>query len=82
MLCLIIKQGVDRYGNGNQDSAQKYIYNYKTETYDKITMSQGFEKITKLENYINNNTIKIKYTVDDMKGQSMIPIITVTGRER
>lgn len=49
---------------------------------DKITMSQGFEKITKLENYINNNTIKIKYTVDDMKGQSMIPIITVTGRER
>ena len=45
-------------------------------------MSQGFEKITKLENYINNNTIKIKYTVDDMKGQSMIPIITVTGRER
>lgn len=79
---LIIKQGVDRYGNGNQDSAQKYIYNYKTETYDKITMSQGFEKITKLENYINNNTIKIKYTVDDMKGQSMIPIITVTGRER
>lgn len=79
---LIIKQGVDRYGNGNQDSAQKYIYNYKTETYDKITMSQGFEKITNLENYINNNTIKIKYTVDDMKGQSMIPIITVTGRER
>ena len=45
-------------------------------------MGQGFEKITNLENYINNNTIKIKYTVDDMKGQAMIPMITVKGRER
>lgn len=79
---LIIKQGVDRYGYKGQDSADRYIYNYKTDTYDKFNMGQGFEKITNLENYINNNTIKIKYTVDDMKGQSMIPIITVKGRER
>lgn len=79
---LIVKQGVDRYGNGSQDTSEKYIYNYKTDTYDKFNMSQGYEKITDLENYINNNTIKIKYIVDDMKGQSLIPIITVKGRDK
>ena len=79
---LIIKQGVDRYGYGGQDSSEKYIYNYKTDTYDKILMSQGYEKITDLENYINNNTIKVKYKVNETKGQSMIPMITVKGRER
>ncbi len=79
---LIIKQGVDRYGYKGQDSAERYIYNYKTDTYDKFNMGQGFEKITNLENYINDNNIKIKYTVDDMKGQSMIPMITIKGRER
>lgn len=79
---LIIKQGIDRYGYGAEDSSQKYIYNYKTDTYDKFVISQGYEKIKDLDNYINNNTIKLKYIVDDMKGQSMIPMITVNGRER
>ncbi|MCF0147489.1 MAG: hypothetical protein HUJ77_03735 [Clostridium sp.] len=79
---LIIKQGVDRYGYSGQDSADRYIYNYKTDSYDKLNMYNGYEKIADLENYINNNNIKIKYTVDDMKGQSMIPMITVKGRER
>lgn len=79
---LIIKQGVDRYGYSGQESADRYIYNYKTDSYDKLNMYNGYEKITDLENYINNNNIKIKYTVDDMKGQAMIPMITVKGRER
>ena len=79
---LTIKQGVDRFGYKGQDSAERYIYNYKTDTYDKFSMAQGFEKITDLENYVNNNTIKIKYNVDDGKGQAMIPMITVKGRER
>ncbi|MBE6052303.1 MAG: hypothetical protein E7212_00090 [Clostridium sartagoforme] len=79
---LIIKKGVDRYGYGGEDSAERYIYNYKTETYDKFIMSQGYEKIKDLENYVNDNTIKVKYIVDDMKGQSLIPMITVKGRER
>lgn len=79
---LIIKQGIDRYGNGGQDSSQKYIYNYKTDAYDKFVMSQGYEKIKDLDSYTNNNTIKVKCIVDDMKGQSTIPMITVKGRER
>ena len=79
---LIIKKGIDRYGYGGHDSSEKYIYNYKTDTYDKFLMSQGYEKVTDLENYINNNTIKVKYIVDETKGQSMIPMITVKGRER
>ncbi|MDV4152047.1 hypothetical protein R0131_14555 [Clostridium sp. AL.422] len=79
---LIIKKGVDRYGYSADDTSEKYIYNYTTDTYDKFTMSQGKEKITDLSNYLNNNTIKVKYIVDDMKGQSMIPMITVKGRER
>lgn len=79
---LVIKQGIDRYGNGGQDSSERYIYNYKTDTYDKFLMSQGYEKIKELDSYINNNTIKVKYIVDDMKGQSMIPTITVKGRKR
>lgn len=82
VLDLIIKKGVDRYGYSGDDNAEKYIYNYNTGSYDKFLMSQGYEKIKDLSNYINNNTIKVKYLVDDSKGQSMIPIITVKGRER
>ncbi|WP_195428698.1 hypothetical protein [Clostridium sp. D46t1_190503_E9] len=82
VLDLIVKPGVDRYGNGGQDNSEKYIYNYKTESYDKIKMSQGYEKIKDLDNYIKDNTVKIKFIVDDSKGQSMIPRITVKGRER
>ncbi len=83
ILDLIIKQGIDRYGYSPGDNAEKYIYNYKTDTYDKFLMSQGYEKIKDLENYIYNNTVKVKYIVDDAgKGQSMIPRITVKGRER
>lgn len=82
VLDLIIKKGVDRYGYSGGDNSEKYIYNYSTDSYDKILMSQGYEKIKDLSNYINNNTIKVKYVVDDTKGQSMIPIITVKGRER
>jgi hypothetical protein len=82
VLDLIIKKGVDRYGYSGDDNSEKYIYNYSTDSYDKFLMSQGYEKIKDLSNYINNNTIKVKYVVDDTKGQSMIPIITVKGRER
>ncbi|MGG7212853.1 hypothetical protein ACQPUY_04455 [Clostridium nigeriense] len=82
VLDLIIKRGTDRYGYSGDDNAEKYIYNYNTDSYDKILMSQGYEKIKDLSNYINNNTTKVKYVVDDTKGQSMIPIITVKGRER
>ena len=83
VLDLIVKQGIDRYGYSAGDNAEKYIYNYKTDTYDKFLMSQGYEKIKDLDNYIDNNTIKIKYLVDDnSKGQSMIPIITIKGREK
>ncbi|WP_195262507.1 hypothetical protein [Clostridium sp. 1001275B_160808_H3] len=82
VLDLIVKQGVDRYGNNIPDNSEKYIYNYKTESYDEIKMSQGYEKIKDLDNYIKDNTVKIKFIVDDSKGQSMIPRITVKGRER
>ncbi|EOR27753.1 hypothetical protein A500_03041 [Clostridium sartagoforme AAU1] len=82
VLELTVKQGVDRYGYNGGDNSEKYIYNYKTEAYDKFTMSQGYEKIKDLGNYINNNEVKVKYVVDDMKGQSMIPMITVKGREK
>ncbi|MBD7913621.1 hypothetical protein H9660_00520 [Clostridium sp. Sa3CUN1] len=84
VLDLIIKEGIDRYGYSQGDNAEKYIYNYKTGTYDKFLMSQGYEKIKDLENYIDNNTVKVKYIVTDSGkgGQSMIPRITVKGRDR
>lgn len=84
VLDLIIKEGIDRYGYSSGDNAEKYIYNYKTGTYDKFLMSQGYEKIKDLENYIDNNTVKVKYIVTDSGkgGQSMIPRITVKGRDR
>ena len=79
---LTIKKSMDRYGNSIDNNSEKYIYNYKTDTYDTITMSQGYEEINDLDSYINNNTIKVKYIVDDTKGQSMMPMITVKGRDR
>ena len=78
----MVKSGVDRYGYNGGENGEKFIYNYKTSNYEKITLSQGFEKIKDIENYIENNTVKIKVTVDEMKGQSMIPRITVKGREK
>ncbi|MBS5885677.1 MAG: hypothetical protein E6300_14095 [Clostridium sp.] len=79
---VIVKSGVDRYGYNGGENGDKFIYNYKTSNYEKITLSQGFEKIKDIENYIENNTVKIKVTVDEMKGQSMVPRITVKGREK
>lgn len=79
---VMVKSGVDRYGYNGGENGEKFIYNYKTSNYEKITLSQGFEKIKDIENYIENNTVKIKVTVDEMKGQSMIPRITVKGREK
>lgn len=79
---VIVKSGVDRYGYNGGENGEKFIYNYKTSNYEKITLSQGFEKIKDIENYIENNTVKIKVTVDEMKGQSMVPRITVKGREK
>ena len=79
---VIVKSGVDRYGYNVGENGEKFIYNYKTSDYEKITLSQGFEKIKDIENYIENNTMKIKVTVDEMKGQSMVPRITVKGREK
>ena len=79
---VIVKPGVDRYGYNGGENGEKFIYNYKTSDYEKITLSQGFEKIKDIENYIENNTMKIKVTVDEMKGQSMVPRITVKGREK
>lgn len=79
---VIVKSGVDRYGYNGGENGEKFIYNYKTSDYEKITLSQGFEKIKDIENYIKNNTMKIKVTVDEMKGQSMVPRITVKGREK
>ena len=79
---VMVKSGVDRYGYNGGENGEKFIYNYKTSNYEKITLSQGFEKIKDIENYIENNTVKIKVTVDEMKGQSMVPRITVKGREK
>mgnify|MGYP003276295503 FL=1 len=79
---VIVKSGVDRYGYNGGENGEKFIYNYKTSDYEKITLSQGFEKIKDIEKYIENNTVKIKVTVDEMKGQSMVPRITVKGREK
>lgn len=79
---VIVKSGVDRYGYNGGENGEKHIYNYKTKGYEKVTLSQGYEKIKNIEDYIDNNTVKIKVTVDDMKGQSMVPKITVKGREK
>ncbi|WP_291651673.1 hypothetical protein [Clostridium sp.] len=79
---VIVKSGVDRYGYNGGENGEKFIYNYKTSDYEKMTLSQGFQKIKDIENYIENNTVKIKVAVDEMKGQSMVPRITVKGREK
>lgn len=79
---VIVKSGVDRYGYNGGENGEKFIYNYKTSDYEKITLSQGFEKIEDIGNYIENNTVKIKVVVDEMKGQTMVPRITVKGREK
>lgn len=79
---LKIKQGVDRYGNGASNTAEKYIYNYSTDSYERIYMGQGYENLKNVSDYVENNSIKIKYVVDDLKGQETLPRISVKGREK
>lgn len=79
---LKIKQGVDRHGNGSSNTSEKYIYNYSTDSYEKINMAQGYESIGVVSDYIENNSIKVKYVVDDLKGQETLPRISVKGREK
>ncbi|MGV2644837.1 hypothetical protein GNF86_26355, partial [Clostridium perfringens] len=38
---VIVKSGVDRYGYNGGENGEKFIYNYKTSDYEKITLSQG-----------------------------------------
>ncbi|VYU30196.1 hypothetical protein [Clostridium tertium] len=79
---LKIKQGVDRYGNGASNASEKYIYNYSTDSYERIYMGQGYEKLKNVSDYVENNSIKVKYIVDDLKGQETLPRISVKGREK
>ena len=79
-----VKQGVDRYGSSYSEAMEVYAYNYKTDSYDKLTMGQGYEALKDVSTYVENNTIKIKCKVDDStgKGQGLKPIISIKGRER
>lgn len=79
---LKIKQGVDRYGNGASNTSEKYIYNYSTDSYERIYMGQGYENLKNVSDYVENNSIKVKYVVDDLKGQETLPRISVKGREK
>ena len=79
---LKIKQGVDRYGNGSSNASEKYIYNYSTDSYERISMSQGYENLKNVSDYVENNSIKVKYVVDDLKGQENLPRISVKGRDK
>ena len=60
----------------------RYIYNYNTDSYERIYMSQGYENLINDSDYVENNSIKVKYVVDDLKGQENLPRISVKGREK
>lgn len=79
-----VKQGVDRYGSSYSEGSEIYAYNYKTNSYDKLTMGQGYEALKDISSYVENNTIKIKCKVDDNsgKGQALKPMLSIKGRER
>ncbi|MBS5939654.1 hypothetical protein [Clostridium sp.] len=79
---LKIKQGVDRNGIGSSNTSEKYIYNYSTDSYERIYLGQGYEKLKNVSDHVENNSIKIKYVVDDLKGQETLPRISVKGREK
>ena len=79
-----VKEGVDRYGSSYSEGSEIYAYNYKTNSYDKLTMSQGYEDLKDVSSYVENNIIKIKCKVDDSTGkyQALKPMLSIKGRER
>jgi hypothetical protein len=66
----------------NEDSSEKYIFNYKTEEFEPLKMISGSASIKDVTNYINNNEIKLKIILDDQKGSGVIPSIAVKGRAK
>ena len=66
----------------NEDSSEKYIFNYKTEEFEPLKMISGNVSINDVTNYVNNNEVKLKIILDDKKGAGVIPSIAVKGRAK
>lgn len=66
----------------NDDTSEKYIYNYKTEDFEALKMSDGHISINDVSNYLKNNEVKIKIIINEGKGSGAIPSIAVKGRAK
>ncbi|GAB6169832.1 hypothetical protein JCM1393_22920 [Clostridium carnis] len=76
-----VKKDVSRHGY--EGAGEYFVYNYKTDSYDNISLSQDTVlNLENIESYVNNNELRIKVLVEDSKGESRIPKITVKGREK
>lgn len=65
-----------------QSTLDSYVYNHKTGEYEKFVIGTKVEKLNNLNDYLENNTLKIKLTINENKGETGMPVITVTGREK
>jgi len=65
-----------------QSTLDSYVYNHKTGEYEKFVIGTKAEKLNNLNDYLENNTLKIKLTINENKGETGMPVITVTGREK
>lgn len=66
----------------NEDNSEKYIFNYKINEYEPLKMISGHVAINDVSNYVNNNEVKLKIVIDEMKGSGSIPNIAVKGRAK
>ncbi|MEG1287510.1 MAG: hypothetical protein RSD13_05600 [Clostridium sp.] len=65
----------------NEDVAEYFIYNYKNNDYEKITLEIGKGvTLASSVDYSKDNNIKIKIVVSDKKGLGRIPTLTIKGR--
>ncbi|MCE9653697.1 hypothetical protein [Clostridium celatum] len=76
------KVGTDRWGYEYGRNGEYYIYNYKSNEYEKFLLSSGSYKVDEISNYTLNNVIKVKLEVNRDKEDSMAPKIVVKGVEK
>ena len=65
-----------------QSTLDSYIYNYKTGEYEKLAIGTKLVTLNNLKDYLEGNILKVKIVVNDSKGETGIPIITVKGRDK
>lgn len=65
-----------------QSTLDSYIYNYKTGEYEKLAIGTKFVTLNNLKDYLEGNILKVKIVVNDSKGETGVPIITVKGRDK